>query len=163
MLFFIEGPDNTGKTTLARLLQESFSLDYIHCSKPKTNFPFLEYKKVFNELSNPTVFDRGHLGEFVYSQLWRGGLSILPSEYNELESIVLRKFDYVRVIHAQAPNDVILERCIRENEKLLKPEQIKDCSDLFYKVMDITKIPVINYYADKQSPEDILNQICKNK
>lgn len=161
MLIIIEGPDNTGKTTLARHLQEVFSLDYIHCSKPKTDNPYLEYCELADSIKKPTVIDRAHLGEYVYGTLWRGGCSITPKMFQDLDLKFMEKFEYVVVIHAQAPLEIIEERCKENNEQLLKPNQIAACSELFYYIMSQTHIPVVNYHSDKEKPEDVVEKLCQ--
>jgi adenylate kinase family enzyme len=161
MLIIIEGPDNTGKSTLARHLQEVFSLDYIHCSKPKTDNPFNEYMEMFSNIRVPTVIDRAHLGEYVYSKLWRDGCSITDKQFELIDLEAMSRFEYTIVIYAQAPNHIILDRCIKEKEKLLKPEQISECSFLFDQIIEKTKIPVINYFSHIDTPESISEQLCK--
>jgi len=161
MLIIIEGPDNTGKTTLARHLQEVFTLDYIHCSKPKTDNPFQEYLSMFSDLNVPTVIDRAHLGEYVYSKLWRDGCSITDKQFKLLDLEAMSRFEYTIIIHAQAPNEIILERCKNNNEKLLKPEQINRCSELFHEIFQKTDIPAINYLSHIDTPESIVELLCQ--
>lgn len=161
MLIIIEGPDNTGKTRLARHLQEVFSLEYIHCSKPKTDNPYVEYCELADSIKKPTVIDRAHLGEYVYSKLWREGCSISEKKFQDLDLKFMEVFQYVVVIHAQAPNDVILERCKKNNEKLLMPDQIEKCANLFHEIISKTDIPVVNYYSHIDKPEDIAEKLCQ--
>lgn len=163
MLIIIEGPDNTGKTTLARRLQDVFSLEYIHCSKPKTDNPFQEYCDLIEGIQKPTVIDRAHLGEYVYSQLWRGGCTITEKQFEYLDLMCMDKFNYVIVIHAQAPNDIILERCKKNDEKLLLPHQIEHCSELFKDIVSKTQIPVINYFSHLQAVEEFVDDLCRNQ
>lgn len=159
MLVIIEGPDNTGKTTLAKKLVEKFDLEYIHCSKPKTDNPYLEYCDLADSIKKPTVLDRAHLGEYVYGRLWRGGCDISDAKFSDLDFKFMDKFEHVIVVHATAPLDVILERCRANDEKLLKEDQIKRCVELFDDVISKTDIPVLTYNSDVEKPEDIVEQI----
>ena len=84
MKILIEGIDGTGKSTLAKALAKHFNIACIkHLSKPKVLKAYknckiryqLEVFKRFNKvlLSNANVvYDRAHLGEFVYGPLYRG-------------------------------------------------------------------------------------------
>lgn len=163
MLIIIEGPDNTGKTTLAQHLQETFVLDYLHCSKPKTNNPYLEYMELADSIKKPTVIDRAHLGEYVYGNLWRDGCSITDQQFVDLDIKFMEKFAFVVVIHADAPTHIIKERCLREKEELLQLDQIHKCRNLFSEIMRKTQIPVIKYNSYVMLPEDISKQLCHMK
>lgn len=159
LVIFIEGVDRTGKTTLANKLAEAFDLDYTHCSKPKTDNPFIEYSDTIDSIQKNSVFDRGYLGEFVYANLWRGGCNITAKQFEELDLACHFKFQYVILIHATAPIEVIKERCIKDGEDLLKLEDIKKCSDLFQEIVDRCSLPKIVYDSSSQTPEDIIAQV----
>lgn len=158
IVIFIEGTDKAGKSTLAKKLAETFKLEYRHCSKPQTNNPYQEYKDLINSITKPTVFDRGYLGEFVYSQLWRGGLSMTPAQFKELDKLCLEKFRVIS-IHARAPISVILERMEREKEELLKPDQVQRCKNLFEEIMLTTELPVLEYHSSHQQPSEIVDKL----
>lgn len=161
MLIIIEGADNTGKTTLATHLQEIFSLEYLHLSQPKCENPFQEYMEVFGNIKVPTVIDRIHLSEYVYANLWRGGCKISEKQFELLDLEAMDRFEFTIIIHAQAPNQIILERCKQNREEFLKPEQIEKCANLFHEIIGRTQIPVLDYYSHIDSPEDISEQLCK--
>lgn len=155
----IEGVDNTGKTTLANKLASEFNLEYTHCSKPKTDNPFDEYADLINSIRKDSVFDRAFLGEFVYSQLWRDGCSISLKQFQELELMCQMKFEYVILIHATAPIEVIKQRCIEQSEELLKQDQVEKCAELFKEIIDNSTLDKIIYDSSRQTPDDIVNKI----
>ncbi len=160
IVIWIEGVDNSGKSTLAKKLIEAFNLEYIHCSKPKTDNPFLEYKEMIQQINKPTVFDRGYCGEFVYSQLWRGGLSMKMDEFHQLDDLCKERFGFKTIIiHAQAPLHIIKDRCIKEKEDLLQLDQIEKCQHLFTEIMFHTKMPVLDYFSHTQEPKDIIEKL----
>jgi thymidylate kinase len=160
IVIWIEGVDNSGKSTLAKQLAEAFNLEYRHCAKPKTDNPFLEYKELIKSVKVPTVFDRGFLGEFVYSQLWRGGLSMKMDEFTQLDDLCMELFGCKSVaIHADAPTHIIKQRCISEKEDLLQLNQIEKCQSLFREIMYHTKLPVISYFSHTQNPADIIEKL----
>lgn len=152
---FIEGPDNSGKTTLAKALVEEFNLDYRHCSKPKTDDPFTEYMNMIMNTEQSTVFDRGYLGEFVYSNLWRGGCKLDFKDFQALDRCALRDSKTI-IIHATADFSCIRERCIDQKEELLQLDQIVDCMNLFDLIIERTLCPVIKYNSSVQKPEEIV-------
>jgi len=129
---------------------------YEHCSKPRTSDPFKEYSNMLKKAKGfiNMVYDRGYLGEYVYANLWRGGCKITAEQFKELDKIAVSQ--NAIVIHAFAPDDVILERCRKEGEELLKPEQIKRCSSLFEEIMSMTDLPVYKYDSSKYSPQQFL-------
>lgn len=159
LVIWIEGCDNTGKTTLAKKLAEAFNLDYTHCAKPKTDNPFLEYSDMIDSIQKNSVFDRGYLGEFVYSNLWRGGCKITPKQFEELDLACHMKFQYTILIHATAPIEVIKDRCVKEKEELLKLDQVQKCAELFEEVVGRCSLPKIVYDSSVQTPEDIVAQV----
>lgn len=160
IVIFLDGTDKSGKSTLAKALSENFNLEYRHCSKPKTDNPYLEYVEMIKSIKVPTVFDRGYLGEFVYSQLWRGGLSMKMDEFHQLDDLCKAQFGWKTiVIHAEAPLHIIKQRCISEKEDLLQLDQIQKCQELFREIMYHTKLPVLNYYSHTQNPTDIIEKL----
>jgi thymidylate kinase len=159
LVVWIEGTDNTGKTTLAKRLAEEFNLDYTHCAKPKTDNPFNEYADMIDSIREDSVFDRGYLGEFVYSQLWRGGCSISLKQFAELDLQCMMKFEHAILIHATAPFEVIKERCIDQKEELLKLDQIQKCQALFEEIVGHCQLPKIVYDSSVETPEDIIQKI----
>lgn len=159
IVIFIEGVDNSGKTTLAKQLASAFNLNYHHNSKPKTNNPYLEYEQMLDEVKTSTVFDRCYLGEYVYSNLWRGGCSITEKQFADLDLMCLMKFEHVFLIHASAPHDIIKQRCIDNNEQLLKLDEIENCIHLYDNIISKSTLQKIKYNSHYQTPEEIIQQI----
>jgi len=158
IVIFLEGTDKSGKSTLAKKLADTFKLEYRHCSKPQTDNPFLEYVNMINSITKPTIFDRSYLGEYVYSQLWRGGLSMNSNQFDILDAMCKTKFKTL-AIHAEAPLHIIKDRCISDKEDLLQLDQIDKCQILFREIMSQTKLPVLNYYSHTQQPSDIVDKL----
>lgn len=161
MLVYIEGTDRTGKSTLAKLIAIHLGCYIEHCSKPKTDDPFSEYKEMIEKAvkHRNLVFDRGYLGEYVYANLWRGGCKITPEQFRELDLISFQVPSIV--IHAYASPEVILERCKREGEDLLKPEQIHRCSQLFDEIMKKTALPVYAYDSEAFTPHEYMRKVVQ--
>jgi hypothetical protein len=158
LVVWIEGTDNTGKTTLAKRLAQEFDLNYTHCAKPKTDNPFEEYATMISSIKTDSVFDRGYLGEYVYSQLWRGGCNISLRQFHQLDDLCDSKYTTI-LIHATAPIDVIRDRCIDQKEDLLQLSQISRCSQLFDDIIYHSKLNKIVYDSSTQTPDDIISII----
>lgn len=86
MLVIIEGPDKSGKTTLAKEIEKQFCYKYAHFSAPGVD-PASEYASFFSGISSPTVCDRSYFGERVYGPLLRGTSKISNLQYAVIERI----------------------------------------------------------------------------
>lgn len=76
----IEGPDGSGKTTLARALCAT-GYAYRHEGPPPPNVRAVEYySDTLTLLLRPTLLDRFHLGELVYGPLLRGKSGLSPND-----------------------------------------------------------------------------------
>jgi len=66
----LEGPDGSGKTTLAEaFVKQGFS--YAHCGPPERNAFEHWYAEAYAN-QGPVVFDRLHVGSYVYGTVFRG-------------------------------------------------------------------------------------------
>lgn len=83
MRFIIEGPDGTGKTTLAKRLEDEQELTYRHEGPPPTNETIFHY---YDEMAmaDDIVLDRWALGEPVYGPLLRDGSRLSIREIGKL-------------------------------------------------------------------------------
>lgn len=76
MKILLEGPDKTGKSTLARALSELYKTDYFHFSYEKDNDTFNAQVRNVNNLLNSEdkniIIDRFLLSEHIYGKICRG-------------------------------------------------------------------------------------------
>lgn len=76
----LEGPDGGGKTTLAQSLVKNHGYRYVHVTAPKPGEDVLNtYATLLyaaHKDGKDIVFDRLHLGEFVYGDIFRGSNSL---------------------------------------------------------------------------------------
>lgn len=159
MKVFLEGSDKTGKSTLAKLIAIDLGCYIEHCAKPKTQDPYVEYVGMLQAATaqRNLVFDRGYLGEYVYSNLWRGGCKITPKEFRALDEIA--KDQQSIVIHTFAPEEVIHHRCQKDGEELLQPHQITRCLELFEEIIATTTLPVHKYDSSLYTPAQFMEYI----
>jgi len=155
MLIIIEGPDKSGKTTLARKIEERFHYQYTHFSSPGDD-PALEYASFFSSISSPTVCDRSYFGERVYGPLLRGASKISDLQYAVIERICRLKGAIF--IYASTPLKVCQAR-LRDNlhnEKISLENNIK-AWDRFKNLIHFCNIyPMLYYDATKQASLDKL-------
>lgn len=117
----LEGPDGSGKTTLARSL-EALGYDYQHQGPPPSGTEaFVHYTKLLCSASKPTVFDRFHLGELVYGPLLRGKSGLHPSDVLRITSLIQEM--QVAIVFCYPPWAVCLENT-RRKEELIKDNMV---------------------------------------
>lgn len=119
-IVIIEGPDNTGKTTvISRLMSQSKRAYYIHCQKPAANDPIsaaIEQRDSFfkiledirelakTDLAELVILDRSWVGEYVYGCKYRGNSEefvqrMIQQCYSELADIcVEHNSSYVTIL-----------------------------------------------------------------
>lgn len=77
----LEGPDGAGKTTLARQLCHEYGMGYHHEGPPPDRGDLTAYYAgLMLRTERRTVFDRLHLGEFVYGPLLRGASRLTAAD-----------------------------------------------------------------------------------
>jgi tRNA uridine 5-carbamoylmethylation protein Kti12 len=60
----IEGPDCSGKSTLAKILAEKFNKKILHCDSKTMD------EEIYNAIKDGYVLDRSHIGEYIYSEVF---------------------------------------------------------------------------------------------
>lgn len=144
MLIVIEGPDKTGKTTLAKAIERELGYEYKHFSAPKGS-PADEYIDFLLALKRPTVCDRFHLGELVYGPMFRGKAGITPLELVTIERVMRLK--QTIIIHAVTNMELANHRLARSTEhEVVDFTQNLKAAEGFAKVVPLTNAgPVIRY------------------
>lgn len=113
MIIIFEGPDGSGKTTLARAtvdLLAQADLDrpalYVHASAPERH-PLVEYTSPIRPGRN-YVIDRWHLGEMIYGPAYRGKAGLTKEQFWAVEQYL---YDMGAIlIHCNGPADVLARR-----------------------------------------------------
>jgi hypothetical protein len=118
----IEGPDGSGKTTLARKLCAVFDMNYHHEGPPPPDMSVLHhYAGLLATATRPTVFDRLHLGELVYGPLLRGASRLKPMD--EVLMTRLVRGTGTDVIICQMPWETTINIC-KQKQELIKDEAV---------------------------------------
>lgn len=116
-LIIIEGPDNSGKNTLIHnIIDEYNDVKIIHCHKPDSSVenPFQTMKEIYwkyadevihdnaEDYIDVTVFNRFHISEYVYGQIYRNGNPDLIKEMiSKLEDYLIQNIGYENVFYVQ--------------------------------------------------------------
>ena len=182
-VIIIEGPDNCGKNTLINnILDNNEIVKIIHCSKPDPNGnvlfnQYLSFKRLADEAikdykSNSDevlVYNRYHIGEYVYGQIYRDEnpeqiLEMINLIENRILSVIPQ--DDILYIQLLSTSSELLQR--NDDNKSLsnaKLELIEKEQQLFKEVFDnsIFKNKHI-IYVNKENTnefknrEDIINE-----
>jgi len=149
MLIIIEGPDKSGKTTLARAIEKKFGYKYEHFGPPGPD-PAGEYARFLINLKEPTVCDRFYLGEQVYGPLLRK-----ESLITDLQKVVIERLCRYRgaiLIYACAPLHICQDRLIRDKDENITLDQNKKAWDMFFALMQTVPIqPICLYDSTEQN------------
>lgn len=167
MNIIIEGPDNVGKSTLINNIKKTFNtstfhtLHYSNVRQPTIEehieYSSLLYKEMFsicdfitkNQNSN-TICDRSHIGEMVYSPLYRNysGDYVL---YIEKEQSNLD--DYILIVLIDDPNNLIKrdDGLSHSVDPYKKQQEIDLFKDAYNKSLIKNKLLVdVSKYDEKQ-------------
>lgn len=170
-MIVLEGPDNSGKSTLAKVLSEEFGLPVYHAGGPPASVKEMN-KRVDFILNNHSkfIFDRIPLiSEPVYCIL-RGGNNMF-AESEELYS-ALREIKPI-IIYCRPPLSVLMAEDNREAKSHDNPKHLKKVGDnklllidRYDQVMNSEMVP--NYlmydytiHSTKQLMEGIKHEMAK--
>ena len=138
-VIILEGCDKTGKSTLAKELQERHGYKVIKCSNPKGD-PYVEYvTKLLGE--DNVIFDRFLYGELVYGPIYRRKSQLNANQVQNLE-LLLRSRDAV-VVYCHAGVDFIKRKFTEENEDFAKAEHVERILSGYEDVLSRSTLRVI--------------------
>ncbi len=86
-IIILEGPDGGGKSTLAKTLVEN-GWRYEHCGPPEELAATYWTHRVEQAREGPVVFDRLHLGSYVYGKAFRGVDDMSPFERYKFDGLL---------------------------------------------------------------------------
>lgn len=152
MIIIIEGPDGSGKTTLAEKLHKQTKYPIVHMGQPKTDeekkLMLGEYLQTVRNGKN-MIFDRCWYSEMVYGPIMRGSSAISYPDMYMLEE-QLAKAGAI-IIYATGPKATLWQRCQKRGEDYVTARSdFNAICENFDKIMSIPHhIPVVRYeYKD---------------
>lgn len=108
----IEGPNNVGKSTIIKALQKEFGYQSEHTTGACPND--YGFYATCLDYPEPLIFDRLHVGEMVYPQLFNREANLADEEFRQL----LKKHnDDVLIVIMDADYDFIIRSCAAKQEK----------------------------------------------
>lgn len=154
MLLTIEGIDRSGKSTLSQVLSKLVSppAQIKHFGVPSPSSHPLDDLCQIAHMYQPSsghhlIFDRLHIGENVYGELYRHGSRLTPAQRWWLDLFYQARG--MHFIHVTARADVIVQRCRTDGEDYLKPQHVEqvlaayyeECSDIdLWQTVDTTDL-----------------------
>lgn len=157
MRLILEGPDASGKSTLAVALAAKLGWPLEHCGPPGDN-PFQEYYRLL-ALPGERVYDRLFHGEMVYGPLIRGQAGISATEMFYLETLAMPAL----VIWCTAPAHIIAARLAAkvaadeiDQSVQQKAEQFVDA---YNKLAVNCTLPALVYDSNAMTPEEMMAEI----
>lgn len=153
MNIILEGPDATGKTTLAEKLRDKYNMS-IHHSTSKTRNDLYYHLDLLDYRSN-TIFDRFHLGEAVYPTIYNRESKLFEDDIDTINRRIIDNND-ILIIFTCSNLNIIYDRLKERGEDSFIPEMAKQnelftelaeyCSNLNYKNFYVIDIAEENAY-----------------
>lgn len=158
MLVIIEGPDKSGKSTLAKEVAKTFGMDYVHFGKPSAD-PAMDYVTFLKKLSRPTVCDRFYLGEMVYGPMLRGNAG-----FKLLDLLTIERLCRLRqavLIYAVTPETLVKERFLCSDYEAVTLQQNFEAARRFLAVAPGRNLNHIFKYngSTKEKLSEMLNRL----
>lgn len=149
MLYFLEGPDGGGKTTLAYKLSEMFRTKMVHFGAPKSDEEKLAMFSTYTELirhNNNLVVDRCWYSDMCYGPVMRGEATITPIQMYQLERAAALKG--AMIIYCTGTKTELWRRATRRGEDYVTTREnfdsICDAYETMFNVLPHL-IPVVRY------------------
>lgn len=153
MIVIIEGPDGSGKTTLAKKVVELTGAEYIHAKKP-VRHPLVEYTAPL-EPGKDYVLDRWHVGEMVYGPIHRGGSGLTQEQFWAVEQY-LDDLGAV-IVHCTGPTMDLVAR-LRERGEEPNAGHLRKEAETFNRVVRTSWLPTLHSPIGMEvDPEEVVD------
>ena len=177
MNILIEGPDCVGKSTQIKMLETEFAKrgvvsHVIHYSNIKLDSnekiklaSQLRYREMFNILKmsshlNNFILDRSHVGEAVYSPIYRGYNGDFVFDYES--QFLLKAHQLTKLVLFTDDAEKIIERDKARGDGLsfsLDIEKKKQELDAFDRAFNMSSLDKIRIPLDGRGPEEIWKEL----
>lgn len=158
MIIILEGPDGSGKTTLANKLTEDLGVTRYHVGHVPGK-QFLRYLNIALDGPKHVVFDRFHISEMVYSTLFRESPSLSIHQFFALEE-VLTDMD-ARLIHCTATNGTLVERHLARGDQDVKALRLAEQSAAFHYWTEASYLPTVTWTTSNMSQDALIERVVR--
>lgn len=148
MIIIIEGPDGSGKTTLAEILSRQTGFPVVHRTQPKSEEEKAKmmdgYVDAIKKGKN-IIFDRCWYSEMAYGPIMRDKSVISYPEMYELEQLLTKRG--ALIIYCTDKPETLWYRCSKRGEDYITDYDtfVSICKE-FDKIMSVPhRIPVVRY------------------
>ena len=122
MIYILEGPDGSGKTTLANKLVEMAGCPYYHFSYPRSqeeadNLFKTYYEKLVILNGRDSVIDRMWISTMVYGEILRGKSEVSTKQAERLERLIRRD---AMIFYCTGPVHLMWQRATQRGETYIK-------------------------------------------
>lgn len=157
MNIIIEGTDGTGKSTLAKHLQENFNLKYQHSSSETDNN--FEYHFELLDSNEDVVLDRFQLGEIIYPMF-------TPDRESKItlsQAVMLSRMEDTLTIILYASDTSILKDRLHERGELYSPlyDTVNAMFKLLGEVFELLEVPVLMIDICEFKDEELFEEVNK--
>lgn len=157
MNIIIEGTDGTGKSTLAKYLQDKFDLKYQHSSSETDND--FEYHFELLDSKENIVLDRFQLGEIIYPIFTPGR----ESKITLSQAVMLSRMEDTLTIILYASDTSVLRDRLHERGELYSP--LYDTTNLLFKLLgetfELLEVPVLILDICEFKDEELFEEVNK--
>lgn len=154
MIYIVEGPDGSGKTTLVKKIQESNrNVRVMHFGAPTTDEEALNYYKVYakaiasKDENEVLVFDRSWYSDMVYGPVMRNREEMSQEHADMLSAMVVASGGGI-IIYCTAPIKTLWSRCMHRGETYIESQvQLQQISVGYANIMEkyVKYLPVVRY------------------
>lgn len=158
----IEGSDGAGKSTTIQYLQMLLEWpvvkgsDFSHAAQGN-EYLFNKFYKL-TDLNN-FIFDRCHISNLVYAQLYKD-YSILTPEQVQLIEDRLRNESMVFYLYADL--DVVINRVVNRGDDYVKVDMIKKIRDKYDEVLSQSTLKIVRIDTTEIEPLDVAKEILRH-
>jgi thymidylate kinase len=141
VIIVIEGPDASGKTTLAKAIAEAIDAAYVHASAPLRH-PLVEYTEPIETLRpEHIVLDRWHIGEMIYGPKYRGKAGLSRKQFDAVEEFLSERG--ALLVHCDDRFDELVSRMHGRGEEI-HPTYQQEIRDFRHWVRE-SRLPAFTY------------------